>query len=431
MRPFRTLIIVNPKAGQQDRSRVETWTAQLTEFWSSSGDGDGANGGPGQTPALVETTQGQAHAERLAHDWILSTRQGGSGSHPVDTTFPLLILCLGGDGTIHEVVNGVHQAQREASGPVWLGVVPLGSGNALAASLGFTDVDQAIHRYTNPTIQTHPCLQPFHLIETKVPADAVSLDGTRVPPPPPDTLRQSFCVLSWGFHCSNVADSEWLRWLGPSRFSIIGFKNLLTLRDYHGTVRLEGARRFYPSPTATTTPPLSSSSTAEPNPPTLPSPFEGEFRSLENNDATPLAQATDRLNRGQDTLELDGPFTIFLAAKQATLSAGFCIAPLATPADPYLDVVMGRGLTRAQLWAFLQGATVGGGTHVQLPYVEYYKVRGLTMQPSSQRPLQASHSPNPNARHTVCIDGEIMSFHEPGVVEARVTPATLGLQTLS
>lgn len=54
-----------------------------------------------------------------------------------------LVVALGGDGLIHEVVNGL--MQRDASDRPVLGIIPVGSGNDYAASLGVsTKVEKAV-----------------------------------------------------------------------------------------------------------------------------------------------------------------------------------------------------------------------------------------------------------------------------------------------
>lgn len=51
------------------------------------------------------------------------------------------VVAAGGDGTIHEVVQGIDQA--DAFGGVTLGVVPAGTGNNFAKQIGVTDLDTA------------------------------------------------------------------------------------------------------------------------------------------------------------------------------------------------------------------------------------------------------------------------------------------------
>lgn len=73
-----------------------------------------------------------------------------SAGHAVDVAAALdpsfqAILVLGGDGVIHEVANGI-MSRREGDRPV-LGVIPVGSGNDYAATLGMSGkVDRAVRQ---------------------------------------------------------------------------------------------------------------------------------------------------------------------------------------------------------------------------------------------------------------------------------------------
>lgn len=88
----------------------------------------GAGGGGGLEPlrdlvadwpeAVLHITRGPGDATRLA-------REAADGGAEV-------VAAAGGDGTIHEVVAGLVAAERTAA----LGVIPLGTGNDLARSLG-------------------------------------------------------------------------------------------------------------------------------------------------------------------------------------------------------------------------------------------------------------------------------------------------------
>jgi diacylglycerol kinase (ATP) len=77
-------------------------------------------------------------AERGCHDWVVTEGHG----HAVELAAAAskegidAVVALGGDGTVHEAVNGLMQVD-EARRPR-LGVVPLGSGNDFAGGLGIS-----------------------------------------------------------------------------------------------------------------------------------------------------------------------------------------------------------------------------------------------------------------------------------------------------
>ena len=60
----------------------------------------------------------------------------------IDLTKYSAILAVGGDGSYHEVVNGMLMRKDGLKIPV--GVVPNGSGNAVAYMLGIESVDEAL-----------------------------------------------------------------------------------------------------------------------------------------------------------------------------------------------------------------------------------------------------------------------------------------------
>ena len=86
----------------------------------------------------VRLTQAPGDATKLA-----------ASAHDVDT-----VLALGGDGVIHEVVNGLMTIPTNQRPQ--LGVIPLGSGNDYARTLGMTknNVEKAFHQIQHGVIRT-------------------------------------------------------------------------------------------------------------------------------------------------------------------------------------------------------------------------------------------------------------------------------------
>ncbi len=101
-----TLFILNPTANNGQAARLETRLQNalrdLTEPWE------------------WVRTQGPAHAVGLAQQ---AAREGFGR-----------VVALGGDGTVHEVLNGLMQVPAEQR-PA-LGVVPIGTGNDFAYAMG-------------------------------------------------------------------------------------------------------------------------------------------------------------------------------------------------------------------------------------------------------------------------------------------------------
>ena len=107
----RMLVILNPVAGQDDPSRVRRQIG-------------GALAVRGAPFDLVETS-GAGDAERLAQQAVSMGYRS--------------VVAAGGDGTIAEVITGL------AGGRVPLGIIPLGTGNQLAANLSIPpDIERAV-----------------------------------------------------------------------------------------------------------------------------------------------------------------------------------------------------------------------------------------------------------------------------------------------
>lgn len=96
---MRVRAILNPRAGLKARRAARA-----------------LEDGPGSWSIELVTTRGPAHAQDLAHE---AAARGDD-----------LVLAVGGDGTINEVATGIL-----GSGTA-LGIVPAGSGNGLARTLG-------------------------------------------------------------------------------------------------------------------------------------------------------------------------------------------------------------------------------------------------------------------------------------------------------
>lgn len=111
MRPSDALLIVNPAARHGETRTMLPAIEQLLE---------------GVLPHETVLTDGPGHARHLA--------AAAAGRE--------LVVAVGGDGTVHEVLNGIMQIP-EASRPA-LGIVPTGSGNDTRRTYGIpSEIPQA------------------------------------------------------------------------------------------------------------------------------------------------------------------------------------------------------------------------------------------------------------------------------------------------
>jgi sphingosine kinase len=125
------------------------------------------------------------------------------------------ICVIGGDGTIHEVVNGLMQRARPVSIP--LGFIPAGSGNTL-------------HQHLQ-------CLDPVDAARRIVAGKTCRLDAVKV------TMGEEvvYCVdlIGWGGVADINSTAECLRRLGRSRYAVAALWHILRAHRRRARVTLD------------------------------------------------------------------------------------------------------------------------------------------------------------------------------------------------
>lgn len=114
-------LIANLTAG---RGRSKALHSEVQDFFASR-----------SIPVTIFTTEYVGHAKEIAE------------SLPLDAT----ILSLGGDGTLHEIVNACVHTERI------IAVIPGGSGDDFAYALGITSTQQALETVLNGTVTKIDC----------------------------------------------------------------------------------------------------------------------------------------------------------------------------------------------------------------------------------------------------------------------------------
>ena len=101
---MKTVFILNPRSG---RDQQYEWMNQIKKNFKGR-------------RIIIEKTKQPGHATLLAQKYAFQNE-------------PVHIFVCGGDGTLHEVINGIANKEN-----VYVSIVPLGTGNDFIRSLGYT-----------------------------------------------------------------------------------------------------------------------------------------------------------------------------------------------------------------------------------------------------------------------------------------------------
>ncbi|MDP6569970.1 MAG: diacylglycerol kinase family lipid kinase [Candidatus Marinimicrobia bacterium] len=140
---------------------------------------------------VIETTYA-GHAQDLAHQLDFSEFDG--------------FLAIGGDGTLHEVVNGMLSRPDKQRIPI--GIIPGGSGNSYMHDLELTDPIKA----AKAIIQGN----------TRI-VDAARVEVSHV-------VKYAMNVIGWGLVTDVGRNAERHRWLGTNRYTIISIIEVMRQR---------------------------------------------------------------------------------------------------------------------------------------------------------------------------------------------------------
>ncbi|KAF8946119.1 hypothetical protein BGZ47_001257 [Haplosporangium gracile] len=350
---FPVLVVLNPHSGR--KQGLETWENTVKPVLNTAN----------KPFRLIESnSQGYVISyfmdnikpiiTDLAQSLSTVTTSGAPDGETIvyPTSAKLQIIVLGGDGTVHEIVNGILKGVEgtgfvtDAFRPeVEFSVIPTGTGNAISTSLGVTSVQDAVDRF---------------IAGKTVPLRLMSVASQ-------NSQLYTAVVNSYGLHCATVYDSEEFRHLGNDRFRQAAMKNVENLKQYEGKLSLYGPTQRYNR---------TSTSLVETAP------------AVSN-----IAQA-DNKNTAAATLTLPGPFTYLLISKQASFEPGFTPTPFAKTSDDWMDVLAVQNVGQAEIMQMF-GSTATGA-HVNQEHVEYIKAKIIELETPTQGRL--------------CIDGEFLTI---------------------
>jgi sphingosine kinase len=184
----RVFLIVNPRSGKRRGLAV---LEQVKPVFAAA-----------DMKLDVRITEQSGHARQLVRDCNLAGYDG---------------LCLiGGDGTVHEVVNGLIEQAESASIP--LGLIPAGTGNDVAKQFGLSGPLEAARRIVAGRTS------PFDVAKVEAAG------------------QTDYCVTIVGW--AGVADinctAERLRMLGPPRYAVAALWHILFPKRRRAKLVLDG-----------------------------------------------------------------------------------------------------------------------------------------------------------------------------------------------
>ncbi|ORZ37357.1 ATP-NAD kinase-like domain-containing protein [Catenaria anguillulae PL171] len=356
-RPRSMLAIVNPFSGRKRGGKVAAqWVIPLLTIAHEDNKID------------VQQTERAGHATELAANLTFQSYNGA--------------LLVGGDGIVHEFLNGLLRRPdwNQARQHLPVAHVAAGSGNGLAASFNSLcpgrTVLAAIKGWTAPLDMM-----------------AVYQDAWGHIP--------KFCHLSftWAYLADVNLEAEPLRWMGPIRFEVMAAVRLLRARSYRATIayipsdddRPVGEPR--PQPPSPTRPTTDSACTPTGTAPLLKCVSESLPPSADAAE-TYYHPATDHAHLPITSIlssSSSSPWRILPATSYFYLTihnvphqtSTFNAAPHAHPHDGAMDVcfLTSDGPNPARLVPYLVDQS--RGAHIGGPGVRYQKCRALAIIPDT------------------------------------------------
>ncbi|XP_074511324.1 sphingosine kinase 1 [Sebastes fasciatus] len=403
-RPCRVMILVNPHSGRGQALQLFTGHVQgmLTEA---------------AVPYTLIITEHQNHARELVRKADLSKWDA--------------LVIMSGDGLLSEVINGLMERedwQEAIQTP--LGILPGGSGNALAAS---------VHHYSqSPPAWNEELLLSCGFMLCKGLVGSMDLVSIHL------ASRQrlfSFLSLAWGFVADVDIESEKYRHVGAIRFLMGTLVRLASLRVYQGRLAYlpvteapklpKGSIKANPPPSTPQHPSLCSSlpcrliPNASPKQNSRHNHNRNTITNSSNNAITtkrPETQKSDgKIGAPEDSLlpGLDQPvpeswtvvkeedFVLVLAIYQSHLAEDLWTVPGAMADDGVIHLFyVTAGISRPALLRLFLAMEKGGHLACGCPHLVYEKVKALRLEPVSPEGM-------------ITVDGEMVEY---GPVQAQIHP---------
>ncbi|XP_029006530.1 sphingosine kinase 1 [Betta splendens] len=389
-RPCRIMLLVNPQSGKGQA--LALYNSHVQRMLSEAG-----------VLHTLVITERQNHARELVRETDLSQLDA--------------VVIMSGDGLLYEVINGLlERPDWEEAVRTPLGVLPGGSGNALAAS---------IHHYSGASlVSSEELLVSCGFLLCKGLVSRMDLVSIHLSSSP---RLFSFLSLAWGFVADVDIESEKYRHIGAVRFTIGTLVRLASLRVYRGRLSYlpagegcaRGAVKLRHNPPP---PPVG------PGCPSRDSPCQNTLYNSCHSNNSLSARRTESVSSRSASSSLPGPsdslllpldqplpsdwvvvqeedFVLILAMYQSHLAEDMLVAPDATLDDGTIHLFYIRaGISRIALLRLLLAMEKGAHLATNCQHLVHTKVRALRLEPYSPKGI-------------ITVDGEVVEY---GPVQAEV-----------
>lgn len=378
---LKYLVLVNPRSGPK-KNGVSMYENVVKEMLDQANiDTD-----------LVITTHPK-HAMEVCMNTDTTTMMTGN---TIDIGQYDALILMGGDGIMHEVINGIEKrADKEVIYQnVKLGIIGCGTANGMASSIAFASNERyGIMNETFLVVKGKTSRIDLSKYEILTKSWSTSLRGGN----DPSNASSSSLVISymscltytWALISDIDLESEALHWLGPTRFDIWAVYRVLFLRRYKAKLSYKPATSGFVN--------LSSSS---------PDPINNPNHITEQH---PIPVVTEPIPSDWKTIDDD----IVLIWVSHVTHAGMFVyhSPPSKLNDGIFQIMLirGKNLSRLRITMIMLGLETG--SHVGMNGCEFIECSAFRLVPYEGQRISKND-----------IDGEPV---EDGPIQAYVMPSAL------
>ena len=122
---------------------------------------------------------------------------------------------MGGDGTLHEIINGLLNRKDKTKLPI--GIIPTGSGNSFSEDLGISSISDSVNKIIGRNIQ--------HIDIMKVNSNGKTF--------------YSCNIIGWGLVNDIGNQAEKYRWLGNIRYTIFSIIEVMKYKSKNAVINID------------------------------------------------------------------------------------------------------------------------------------------------------------------------------------------------